>query len=65
MVAGRHKPTYKYNEAGEGDKCIVINAQNMRFTGKKIYNKKLVYHTGYIGNLKHISYEKLIREKPE
>jgi large subunit ribosomal protein L13 len=65
LVSGRHKPIYKSNSAGIGDKCIVINAENMFFTGKKIFQKNLTYHTGYVGHLRRIQYKKLIKEKPE
>ena len=64
-MQGKHKPTFRHNQTSTGDVCIVVNAENMRFTGKKIYNKHLTYHTGYIGHLRRIPYKKLIKEKPE
>jgi large subunit ribosomal protein L13 len=54
LISGKHKPIYKPNSWGIGDKCIVINAENMFFTGKKIFNRYLTYHTGYIGHLRKI-----------
>lgn len=39
LITGKHKPTFKNNEGGKGDLCVVVNAENIRFTGKKALNK--------------------------
>ena len=43
---------------------IVINAQEIRLTGKKMKNKTYHHHTGYPGGLKSITAERLIEKKP-
>ena len=43
----------------------MINAEKIRVTGNKLQNKMYHRYTGYIGNLKSISLEKLLQEAPE
>lgn len=45
-----------------GDHIIVINAEKVRVTGRKRKQKIYSHHTGYIGNLKSISFEQQIRK---
>lgn len=51
VVQGKDKPTYTPNRE-EGDMCIVINAKDVCFTGRKLTDKFYRWHTGYIGHLK-------------
>lgn len=44
---------------------MVVNAQDIYLTGKKLYQKRLTYHTGYVGNLKKIRFTDMIIKKPE
>ena len=48
-----------------GDYIVVINAEKIHATGRKMSDKMYHHHTGYIGNLKSISLEKLLARKPE
>lgn len=64
ILRGKHKPIYT-PFVDTGDHVIVINAEKVRLTGKKLQNKKFVYHTGYPGGLKEIDYRTLLRTKPE
>ena len=48
-----------------GDYIVVVNAEKIRVTGNKMKDKIYYRHTGYIGNLKSISLEKLLDEHPE
>ena len=48
-----------------GDYVIVVNAEKIRVTGNKMKNKMYHRYTGYIGNLKSMSLEKLMKETPE
>jgi large subunit ribosomal protein L13 len=48
-----------------GDYIVVINAEKIRVTGNKMKDKIYHHHTGYIGNLKSISLEKLLQKAPE
>ena len=48
-----------------GDYIVVINAEKVHVTGRKATDKMYHHHTGYIGNLKSISFDKLIAKAPE
>jgi len=63
-LRGKHKAEYTPH-ADTGDNLIVINAEKVRVTGRKLTDKLYHHHTGYMGNLKTISLEKLLREHPE
>ena len=64
ILRGKHKPTYTPHNDG-GDFVIVVNAEKIALTGKKESGKMYHHHTGYIGGLKSISFEKLIEKAPE
>ncbi len=63
-LKGKHKPIYTPH-VDTGDYIVVINAEKLRVTGNKRQNKMYHHHTGYIGNLKSISLEKLLDKAPE
>lgn len=63
-LRGKHKPEYTPH-VDTGDYIVVINAEKIRVTGKKATDKKYYSHTGYIGGIKDISFEKLIDKAPE
>lgn len=63
-LRGKHKPEYTPH-VDTGDYVIVVNAQKIRVTGNKRKDKIYHRHTGYIGNMKSVSLEKLIEETPE
>ena len=63
-LRGKHKVEYTPH-VDTGDYIVVINAEKIRVTGNKLQDKKYYHYTGYIGNLKSISLEKLLKEKPE
>jgi large subunit ribosomal protein L13 len=48
-----------------GDHIVVVNAQKIRVTGRKLTDKMYYHHTGYIGGIKSIALEKLLSEHPE
>jgi large subunit ribosomal protein L13 len=62
-LRGKHKPEYTPH-VDTGDYIIVINADKVRVTGNKATDKMYYHHTGYVGNLKSISFEKLQARKP-
>ena len=64
VLRGKNKPTFTPN-VDTGDYVIIINADKVRLTGKKLEKKYYRYHTGYIGGLKVVQYKKLMAEKPE
>ena len=63
-LRGKHKPIYTPH-VDTGDYIVVINAEKIAVTGNKRTDKMYYHHTGYIGNLKSISFEKLIDKAPE
>jgi len=63
-LRGKHKPTFTPH-VDTGDYIVVINASKVRVTGNKLKDKIYHHHTGYIGNLKSISLEKLLDQSPE
>lgn len=63
-LRGKHKPEYTPH-VDTGDYIVVVNAAKLRVTGNKLKDKLYHRHTGYIGNLKTTSLEKLLDEKPE
>lgn len=63
-LRGKHKPEYTPN-IDTGDYVIVINANRVTVTGNKRKDKLYYHHTGYIGGIKSISFEKLIASHPE
>lgn len=63
-LRGKHKPIYTPH-VDTGDYIVVVNAAHIRATGNKLKDKLYQRHTGYIGNLKSISLEKLLQSNPE
>lgn len=64
ILSGKNKPIYTPH-VDTGDFVIVINADKVKLTGKKLEQKTHFYHTGYPGGDRYVSYKKLIEEKPE
>ena len=64
ILRGKHKPTFTPH-VDCGDHVIIVNADKVRLTGKKLDEKKYVHHTSYPGGLKEVSYRHLLAEKPE
>ena len=63
-LRGKHKPEFTPH-VDTGDYIVVVNAEKIHVTGKKMENKIYYHHTGYIGNLKSISLGKLMETHPE
>ena len=63
-LRGKHKPEYTPH-VDTGDYIVVINAEKVRVTGKKLQDKMYHHHTGYIGNLKSVPLNKMLDEHPE
>jgi large subunit ribosomal protein L13 len=64
ILRGKHKPQYTPH-ADTGDFVIIINASQIRLTGKKLEQKTYYRYSGYPGGLKSIRADKLLKEKPE
>jgi large subunit ribosomal protein L13 len=63
-LRGKHKAEYTPH-VDVGDYIVVVNADKIGVTGNKAKNKMYYRHTGYVGNLKSISFEKLMDKAPE
>jgi large subunit ribosomal protein L13 len=63
-LRGKHKPEYTPH-VDTGDYIVVVNAEKVHVTGKKATDKVYHRHTGYIGGLKSITFDKLIEKAPE
>src|SRR4051794_10309387 len=50
-LRGKHKPTYTPH-VDDGDNVIIVNAEKVVFTGRKLQQKVYHHHTGYIGGIK-------------
>ena len=64
ILRGKNKPTFTPH-VDTGDFVIVINAGKVKLTGKKLAQKKHIYHSGYVGGLKQIPYSTLMEKNPE
>lgn len=64
ILMGKHKPTYTPN-VDNGDFVVVINAEKIRVTGKKLTDKVYYHHTGYMGNLKAETLKERLDKEPE
>ncbi len=64
LLRGKHKPTYTPN-IDNGDHVIVINCQDVAFTGNKLDKKIYRHHSGYIGGMKEISARTMMEKTPE
>ena len=64
LLRGKHKPIFAPH-VDCGDFVIIINTDKAVLTGDKLNKKLYQHHTGYIGNLKEVKYNKLMAERPE
>jgi large subunit ribosomal protein L13 len=64
ILQGKHKPIYTPH-VDTGDFVVVVNADKMRFTGTKLEDRKIRWHSGWIGGLKEITLNRLMEKKPD
>lgn len=64
LLTGKDKPVYT-PFLDTGDHVIVVNADKVRLTGKKLTDKMYRHHTGYPGGLRQISAGDLMEKNPE
>jgi large subunit ribosomal protein L13 len=63
-LRGKHKPEYTPH-VDTGDYIVVVNAEKVNVTGRKTTDKVYYHHTGWIGGIKSITFEKLVDKAPE
>lgn len=64
ILRGKHKPDFTPH-VDTGDYVIVLNADKVLLTGKKLDQKMYRHHSGYVGNLKEIKYRNFLAKRPE
>ena len=64
VLSGKHKPIYTPH-VDTGDYVIVLNADKVRVTGKKMSDKIYKRYSGYPGGLKEIKFETLLDRHPK
>ena len=64
ILRGKHKPIYTPH-VDCGDHVIIINAEKVVLTGKKLDEKLYRHHSNYPGGLKEVKYRDLMDKKPE
>lgn len=64
VLMGKHKPYYQ-PDVDCGDFVIVLNADKVVVTGKKMEQKKYQFHSNYPGGLKERSLAWMLQNKPE
>jgi len=63
VLMGKHKPTYSPH-LDMGDFVVVVNADKVRVTGKKLDDKIYYRHTGYMGGLKERTLKEMMTKNP-
>lgn len=64
VLRGKHKPSYSPS-VDVGDYVIVLNADKVHVTGRKLDQKIYYRHSGYVGNLKRIPLREALERHPE
>ncbi len=64
VLRGKNKPIYTPT-VDTGDFVIVVNAEKVKVTGKKLDQKIYWHHTDYVGGQKSATLRKMLAEKPE
>lgn len=63
-LRGKHKPNYSTFQ-DVGDFVVVVNAEKVRLTGRKLENKIYYHHSGYQGGIKECTAAELLVKAPE
>ena len=64
ILRGKHKPIYSPS-VDTGDYVIVVNAEKIHTTGRRMDQKKYYRHSGYVGGLKELTLRELLEKHPE
>lgn len=64
LIRGKHKPTFSPH-LDVGDSVIVVNAAQVRLTGKKLEQKAYFSHSGYMGHDRMTPIKKVLASRPE
>jgi large subunit ribosomal protein L13 len=64
ILMGKNKPIYTPH-MDTGDFVIIVNAEKVVLTGKKVFQKEYFHYTGYPGGLRSTPFQRMIANKPE
>ena len=64
VLRGKNKPTYTPH-IDTGDYVIVVNAEKIQVTGKKLDQKIYYRHSDYVGGMKEATLREMMQKKPE
>ncbi|WP_127532403.1 50S ribosomal protein L13 [Paenibacillus kobensis] len=64
LIRGKHKPQFTPH-VDTGDFVVIINAEKVHLTGKKLQNKNYYRHSMYPGGLRVISAQEMLNKHPE
>ncbi len=64
VLRGKHKPTFSPH-LDVGDYVVVVNAREVRLTGRKAEQKEYFRHSGYMGGERLIPFQTMISKHPE
>jgi large subunit ribosomal protein L13 len=64
VLKGKHKPSYS-THLDVGDYVIVVNARDVRLTGRKADQKEYFRHSGYMGGERMIPFKTMLEKRPE
>ena len=64
VLRGKKKPIYTPH-IDTGDYVIVVNAEKVKTTGKKLDQKKYYHHSEYVGGMKEATLKEMLQKKPE
>ena len=64
LLRGKHKPDWTPH-VDNGEYVVIINAERIILTGRKLSEKKYYRHSGYPGHLKEVTAERMLETHPE
>ena len=64
VLRGKNKPTFTPH-IDTGDYVIVVNAEKIKVTGKKLEQKVYYHHSEYVGGMKETTLREMLAKKPE
>src|SRR5574339_504560 len=64
VLRGKHKPTFQPH-LPNGDFVVVVNAERVKLTGRKLEQKRYFRHTGYMGHERYTPFATMIAKHPE
>ena len=64
VLRGKNKPTHTPH-IDTGDYVIVVNAEKVKVTGKKLDQKIYYHHSDYVGGMKETTLREMLAKKPE